>query len=69
MKSVIIPVNAIEQFVQVARTNTDCNGKVVETLAYLIGVMENGNIRGTEILFPNQTGDFSKVVDNGRQIY
>jgi hypothetical protein len=69
MKEVLIPANTLAQFVNVAKRNVDSNGKLVETLAFLIGYIDDEKIKATELLFPNQTGDASKVVDYGKIIF
>jgi hypothetical protein len=68
MKAVIIPQKTLDIFIEVAKNNCDVNGKVVETLAFLIGTIDGEIIKGTEILFPNQYGDASRVSDNGKTI-
>jgi hypothetical protein len=55
MKKVIIPRKALDHFVAVAQTNVDTSGQIVETLAFLIGFIDEKSetIKATELLFPN----------------
>jgi hypothetical protein len=65
MKTVNIPQQFVEEFTAVASNNVDQSGKLIETLALLVGYKDGAKIQATELLFPNQYGDASKVVDNG----
>jgi hypothetical protein len=56
----------IQEFIQVANKNVDSKGELVETLAFLFGFDNGKIIEATELLFPNQSGDASKVIDNGK---
>ena len=61
-----IPKNILDEFLKVATKNlsTEDNG-LVETLAYLVGYEENGELHMTELIFPKQNGSESLVIDEG----
>jgi hypothetical protein len=69
MKTVLIPKGALEKFVEIAQENLDSSGEVIETLAFLVGFIADDTITATELLFPNQTGDAARVIDNGKIVF
>ncbi len=61
-----IPSAVTEEFIKVANANLDHTGRPIETLAFLIGHKETEEVVVCgELLFPSQTGDCSKVDDEG----
>ena len=62
-----IPQTFLEEFLKVAKHNlsTSDNG-LIETLAYLIGYEQNGEIIPSELIFPKQSGSPALVVDEGK---
>ncbi len=60
-----IPKSTTTEFFKRAALNYDLTG-VIETLAYLVGYEDrNGVLHGSELLFPEQTGNDVKVNDEG----
>ena len=60
----LIPNSVEAAFLEIARGNFDGSGHV-ETLAYFIGVEDNGCDVVTEVIVPNQVGSASRVDDSG----
>ena len=66
-KMYIIPEQLFREFRKVSSKNrSPCNGRHVETLAYLIGYQSEGNLIGTDLVFPKQSGTSSHVDDIGK---
>ena len=61
----IIPQDLLKKFQAVSAYNFSVNGRHVETLAYLFGHEEDGNLIGTHLVFPQQDGTCSRVDDKG----
>jgi hypothetical protein len=62
----IIGSNLISQFVKIASNNFSSNdGRLVETLAFLIGYSDSYNYIATDLIFPTQHGEAHKVEDLG----
>ena len=62
-----IPENFLEEFIEVAKNNlSPKDNGLIETLAYLIGYEENGEVLATELIFPKQNGSPSLVLDEGK---
>ena len=61
-----LPENLLSKFCDVARTNLDINGEQIETLAFIVGVEENGDHHATHLIFPQQFGTGSNVDDKGK---
>ena len=63
-----IPQSALDKFIEVAKFNKSDNDHLhIETLAYFVGYEDsNGDIITTEVVFPNQTGTASSVIDEGK---
>ena len=63
----IIPGQLLREFRKVSSNNrSPQDGRHVETLAYLIGYQSDGNLIGTDLIFPKQSGTSSHVDDIGR---
>lgn len=63
----LIPKSIIDEFVKISAENKSPeDGKHIETLAFLVGYKEDGNVVGTHIIFPKQTGDPGRVCDDGK---
>ena len=66
-KMYIIPEQLIREFRKVSSKNrSPYNGRHVETLAYLIGYQSEGNLIGTDLVFPKQSASSSHVEDRGK---
>ena len=63
-----IPEETISQFFHHAVQNLDKNGKIIETLAYLVGYEEHSILVGSELIFPDQSATSSYVDDNGKYL-
>ena len=62
----IIGEDLLTQFMKVAVKNTSIqDGQHLETLAFLLGYSENDNLIATDLIFPKQHGQASKVDDEG----
>ena len=61
-----IPENFLDEFLGVAtRNHSPKDNDLVETLAYLIGYEEDGEVLATELIFPSQNGSPTLVLDEG----
>ena len=67
----LIPSDLLRKFELISSGNCSANGRHIETLAYLFGYENDGNLFGTHLIFPEQEGTCSKVDDKGniRMIY
>ena len=66
-KMYIIPEQLFREFRKVSSKNrSPYNGRHVETLAYLIGYQSEGNLIGTDLVFPKQSASSSHVEDRGK---
>ncbi len=66
-KMYIIPEQLLREFLKVSSNNrSPQDGRHVETLAYLIGYQDNGNLIGTDLVFPKQSATSSYVEDRGK---
>ena len=66
----IIGDDLLSQFTKVAVKNTSIqDGQHVETLAFLLGYLDNDNLIATDIIFPKQHGQAHKVDDEGILLY
>ena len=62
-----IPEIFLEEFLKIAKNNLSSNDNgLIETLAYLIGYDEGGEVLATELIFPKQNGSPSLVLDEGK---
>ena len=61
----LIPGDLLRKFESIASGNYSANGRHIETLAYLFGYENDGNLFGTHLIFPEQEGTCSKVDDKG----
>ena len=63
-----IPQSALDTFIEVARSNkSEIDHLHIETLAYFVGYEDpNGDVITTEVVFPNQVGTASSVIDEGK---
>ena len=68
MKTILLHPQAIQAFNHESRQNTSENGHQKQTLGYLLGYEENGNIRTTELIFPLQEATSDSVVELGNKI-
>ena len=63
----IIPEHLLREFRRVSSNNRSSqDGRHVETLAYLIGYSDDGNLVGTDLVFPMQSATSSHVDDRGK---
>ena len=63
----LIPNELIDKFVSVSSKNVSKNdGKHLETLAFLSGNWENGNLIGSDLIFPQQNCQPNGVEDHGK---
>ena len=63
----IIPDQLLQEFCKVSSNNrSPQDGRHVETLAYLIGYQSDGNLIGTDLVFPKQSATSSHVDDIGK---
>ena len=63
----IIPSELIDKFVSVSSNNVSKeDGKHLETLAFLSGTWENGNLIGSDLIFPKQNCQPNSVEDQGK---
>ena len=62
----IIPEELLREFRKVSSNNRSQDGRHVETLAYLIGYQSDGNLIGTDLVFPKQSATSSHVDDRGK---
>ena len=67
MKTILIHPQAIQAFNHESRQNVSENGHQKQTLGYLLGYEENGNIRSTELIFPLQEATSDSVVEIGNK--
>ena len=65
----IIPEELLREFRKVSSNNRSQDGRHVETLAYLIGYQSDGNLIGTDLVFPKQSGTSSHVDDIGKYFF
>jgi hypothetical protein len=66
----IIPEQLLREFHKVSSNNrSPQDGRHVETLAYLIGYQSDGNLIGTDLVFPKQSATSSHVEDGGKYWY
>ena len=68
MKPIKIPKAVQESFLQVARYNKDKDGRMIETLAFLMGYETEEDLIATSIVFPSQSGDAGRVTDEGMNL-
>ena len=62
-----VPYEIIPKFLEVASSNkSQEDDQHIETLAYLLGHEDNGTIKATELVFPNQQGSSTHVEDKGK---
>ena len=62
-----VPYEIIPKFLEVASSNKSPeDDQHIETLAYLLGHEDNGTIKATELIFPNQQGSSTHVEDKGK---
>ena len=62
-----VPYEIIPKFLEVASSNKSPeDDQHIETLAYLLGHEDNGTIKATELVFPNQQGSATHVEDKGK---
>ena len=67
VKMYIIPGQLLREFRKVSSNNrSPQDGRHVETLAYLIGYQSDGNLIGTDLVFPRQSATSSHVDDIGK---
>ena len=59
----------MREFRKVSSNNRSQDGRHVETLAYLIGYQSDGNLIGTDLVFPKQSGTSSHVDDIGKYFF
>ena len=65
----LIPQELIDKFVSVSCKNVSKeDGKHLETLAFLSGTLENGNLIGSDLIFPQQNCQPNGVEDQGKII-
>ena len=63
----IIPEKVRRVFHQISSKNLSPLDKGhVETLAFLIGKVQNENYLGTHLIFPKQNGEAFRVTDEGK---
>ena len=63
----LIPNELIDNFVSVSSKNVSKDdGKHLETLAFLSGSWENGNLIGSDLIFPQQNCQPNGVEDKGK---
>ena len=63
----IIPNQLLREFRKVSsNSRSSQDGRHVETLAYLIGYQSDGNLIGTDLIFPKQSATSSHVDDKGK---
>ena len=66
----IIPEQLLREFRKVSSNNrSPQDGRHVETLAYLIGYQSDGNLIGTDLVFPKQSATSSHVDDIGKYFF
>ena len=66
----LIPNELIDKFVSVSSENVSKDdGKHLETLAFLSGSCENGNLIGSDLIFPRQNCRPNGVEDEGKVFY
>ena len=63
-----IPFDVIEKFFVEKACENKKNGRIVETLAFLVGFRENDIITVTDLVFGQQHGNSISVVDDGDYI-
>ena len=65
----IIPDQLLREFRKVSSNNRSLqDGRHVETMAYLIGYQSDGNLVGTDLVFPRQSATSSHVDDRGKSL-
>ena len=63
----IIPNELIDKFVAVSSKNVSKeDGKHLETLAFLSGTWQDGNLIGSDLIFPQQNCQPNGVEDQGK---
>ena len=63
----LIPSVLIKEFMAKCVTNLSSkDGQLVETLAYLVGHFDDGNLIGTHLIFPKQHGEPFRVTDESK---
>ena len=60
-----IPCSVISKFVEVSSQNFSIDCEHIETLAFLIGYINENDVIATELIFPKQHGTPCKVDDLG----
>ena len=64
----IIPNELIDKFVSVSSQNVSKeDGKHLETLAFLSGTLQDGNLVGCDLIFPKQNCQPNGVEDQGKK--
>ena len=64
----IIPNELIDKFVSVSSQNVSKeDGKHLETLAFLSGIRQNGNLIGSDLIFPRQNCRPNSVEEQGKK--
>ena len=61
-----IPGTLLKAFLGIAKENKSEDGLHVETLGLLVGFCEDNTLTATDIIFPDQKGTSSIVIDQGR---
>ena len=65
-----IPEDLLREFRKVSSDNCSNTGRHVETLAFLIGYkLDDDNLVGTDLIFPEQEATSSRVDDKGTVRY
>ncbi len=64
-KKIKVPQTVSATFLNVARGNIDSEGKLIETLCFLVGHETSNELIVTDIVFPVQKGSGAKVDDHG----
>ena len=65
MKPILIPKAVQAEFLLRAKANKDAAGRLIETLAFLMGHETEQGVVATSILFPVQSGAAAQVTDEG----
>lgn len=60
-----VPFDAIEKFFIEKSSENKKNGKIVETLAFMVGFKENDIVTVTDLVFGRQHGNSFSVTDDG----
>ena len=61
-----VPFDAIEKFFIEKSSENKKNGKIVETLAFMVGFKENDIVTVTDLVFGQQHGNSFSVTDDGK---